>query len=103
MSSPTLDDDLSTEAWAKVEVRVPERVEFSRVEDQIALVNVDTGVYFGLDDIGARMWEMLCEHRKLQAVADRMEREFDVEPERLRADLLRLVRELVDKGLLEIA
>ena len=93
MSSPTLDD----------EVRVPERVEFSRIEDQIALVNVDTGVYFGLDEIGACMWERLCEHRRLRAVADSMESEFDVEPDRLRADLLRLVRELVDKGLLEIA
>ena len=93
MSSPTLDD----------EVRVPERVEFSRIEDQIALLNVETAVYFGLDEIGARMWELLCEHRRLRAAAERMESEFDVEPDRLRADLLRLVRELVDKGLLEIA
>jgi len=52
MSSPTLDDA----------VRVPERVEFSRVREQIALLNVETGVYFGLDEIGARMWELLCEH-----------------------------------------
>jgi hypothetical protein len=93
MSSPTLDD----------EVCVPERVEFSRVRDQIALLNVESGVYFGLDEIGARMWELLCAHRQLRVVAERMESEFDVEPDRLRVDLLRLVRELVEKGLLEIA
>jgi hypothetical protein len=93
MSLPTLDDD----------VRVPERVEFSRVRDQIALLNVETGAYFGLDEIGARMWDLLREHRTPRAAAERMEQEFHVEPDRLRADLLRLVRELVDKGLLEIA
>jgi hypothetical protein len=93
MASPTLDD----------EVRVPERVEFSRVRDQIALLNVETGVYFGLDEIGARMWDLLCEHRTLRAAAERMDSEFAVEPARLREDLLRLVGELVDKGLLEIA
>ncbi len=93
MSSPTLDD----------EVRVPERVEFSRVRGQIALLNVETGVYFGLDEIGARMWELLCEHRTPRVAAERMESDFDVEPDRLREDLLGLVRELVEKGLLEIA
>lgn len=92
MFSPTLDD----------EVRVPERVEFSRVRDQIALLNVETGVYFGLDEIGARMWDLICEHRKLRVAAERMESDFDVEPDRLREDLLRLVRQLVEKGLLEI-
>lgn len=93
MSSTTLDD----------EVRVPARVEFSRVRDQIALLNVETGVYFGLDAIGARMWDLLCEHRTLRVAAERMASEFDVEPERLREDLLRLVRELVEKGLLDLA
>ena len=93
MSAPTLDD----------EVRVPERVEYSRVRDQIALLNVETGVYFGLDEIGARMWDLMCEHRTLRVAAERMERDFDVAPDRLREDLLRLVRELVEKGLLEIA
>ncbi len=92
MVSPTLDD----------EVRVPARVEFSRVRDQIALLNVETGVYFGLDEIGSRMWDLLCEHRQLRVVAERMESDFDVEPDRLRADLLGLVRELLEKGLLEI-
>jgi hypothetical protein len=92
MSDPTLDD----------EVRVPERVEFSRVRDQIALLNVETGVYFGLDEVGARMWDLLCEHRALRVAAQQLESVFDVEPERLRDDLLRLVRELLEKGLLEI-
>ena len=92
MSFPTLDD----------EVRVPQRIEFARVKDQIALLNVDSGVYFGLDAIGARMWELLAEQRRLRAVADALESEFDVEPERLRADLLRLVSELIGKQLLEL-
>jgi len=83
-------------------VRIPPRISFRRVRDEMALLNLDTGVYFGLDEVGARMWELVAEHRPLPLVAEQMEKEYDVDPARLREDLLRLVDELVAKGLLEI-
>jgi hypothetical protein len=83
-------------------VRIPERITFRRVRDEMALLNLETGVYFGLDEIGARMWELLAEHRNLQVVAERMAEEYDVAPAQLREDLLRLTRELIAKGLIEV-
>ncbi len=83
-------------------VRVAARITFRRVRDEMALLNLDTGVYFGLDEIGARMWELVAEHGRLQTVAERMQEEYDVDPARLRQDLLRLVDELAAKQLLEI-
>lgn len=83
-------------------LQIPERITFRRVRDEMALLNVDTGVYFGLDETGARMWELLAEHGNLQAVAERMEQEYDVTGEQLRHDLLRLVEELQAKGLIEV-
>ena len=83
-------------------LRIPERITFRRVRDEMALLNVDTGVYFGLDEIGARMWELLAEHGSLGAVAERMEQEYEVAPEQLRHDLLRLAEELQAKGLIEV-
>ena len=82
--------------------RIPERVTFRRVRDEMALLHLDTGVYFGLDSIGARMWELLAEHGHLQVVADQMEREYDVAPQQLRDELLRLTEELKAKGLIEV-
>jgi hypothetical protein len=82
--------------------RIPPRISFRRVRDEMALLNLDTGVYFGLDEVGARMWELVAEHGCLQLVAEQMEKEYDVDPVRLRQDLLRLVDELMAKRLLEI-
>jgi hypothetical protein len=82
-------------------LRVPDRVSFRRVRDEIALLDTETGVYFGLDEIGARMWELLAELGNLEAVAQRMEREYEVSAERLRHDLLRLAEDLGAKGLIE--
>jgi hypothetical protein len=82
-------------------VRIATRITFRRVRDEMALLNLDTGVYFGLDEIGARMWELLAEHGRLRTVAEQLEREYDVAPERVRHDLVRLVEELKAKGLIE--
>lgn len=84
-------------------VRVPERITFRKVRNEMALLDTDTGVYFGLDETGARIWELLVEHGSLQTVAERMQAEYDVTPKQLQEDLLRLVEELRAKGLLEIA
>ena len=84
-------------------LKIPERVTFRRVRDEMALLNLDTGVYFGLDEVGARMWELLAEHGRLDLVAQQMEAEYDVPADQLREDLLRLVEELRAKGLAEIA
>ncbi len=82
-------------------VRIPDCIKFQRVDTEMAVVNVDTGVYFGLDEVGTRAWELIAEDGRLHAVAERMQEEFDVEPPRLEADLLRLVGELLANGLVE--
>ena len=82
--------------------RIPERVTFRRVRDEMALLDLESGVYFGLDETGARIWELLAEHGKLQAVAEQMEREYDVPAQQLRDDLLRLAEDLKAKGLIEV-
>ena len=82
-------------------VRVLPRIAFRRVGDEMALVNLDTGVYYGLDAVGARMWELLAGDGRLHAVAARMQEEFDVAPDQLEADVIRLASELLAKGLVE--
>ena len=32
-------------------VQIPSRISFRRVRDEMALLNLDTGVYFGLDEV----------------------------------------------------
>lgn len=82
-------------------VRIPDCIRFQRVDTEMAVVNTDTGVYFGLDEVGTRAWELIGETDRLDVVAERMQDEFDVEPLRLEADLLRLVDDLLANGLVE--
>ena len=72
-------------------------------EGEAVLLHMGNEVYFGLDPVGARMWEALADTGDVQETASQLANEFEVDGDRLLADLLRLVTELIDAGLLEVA
>ena len=72
-------------------------------EGELVLLHTGTEVYFGLDHIGARMWETLADTGDIEATASRLVGEFEVEESRLLSDLRQLVAELTEAGLLEVA
>jgi hypothetical protein len=74
----------------------------SRVGDEVAILDLDQSIYYGLDPVGARIWELLQEPRSLQAVLDTLLAEFEVDDATARADLLALVDDLLAKKLIEL-
>ena len=73
------------------------------LEGEAVMLNLESGVYFGLNEIGTRIWALIQEHGSLRKVFEAMQREYDVAPETLEKDLLRLVGELRGKGLVTVA
>ena len=61
-----------------------------------------TGTYFGLDEVGTRMWQLVTESDSLQAAYDKLVQEYEVDPEELRRDLSELLEALAGRGLIEI-
>ena len=78
-------------------------VVFRELDGETVLLNLDSGVYFGLDAVGTRVWTLLLEHGSTAPVCAQMEQEYDVAPEALERDVHRLVRELCQKGLIVAA
>ena len=75
-------------------------VVFRQMEDGAVLLDLESGVYFGLDEVGTRVWTLLAERKTTDAVCEAMLAEFDVEPRVLADDVRRLVGELQQNGLL---
>ncbi len=67
--------------------------------DEAVLLNVESGVYFGLNAIGARIWELLVEGTTQEEIVGRLLDEYDVEPAQLRADIGGFMQALAAKGL----
>jgi hypothetical protein len=72
---------------------------FRELDGEAVLLNLDAGMYYGLDPVGTKIWELIGEYGSLQLVFDAMLREYDVDATILENDLLRLVSELCDNGL----
>jgi hypothetical protein len=66
------------------------------------ILNLNDGVYYGLDPVGARIWELLQEQRPVAEIRDTLLAEFEVSEERCERDLLRLLNELIEAQLVEI-
>jgi hypothetical protein len=84
-------------------VIVPAHVVLQDVEGESVLLNLDSEHYFGLDEVGTRIWVALTQAASIQEAYECLLAQYDVPPELLRADLEELIGQLVDNGLLELA
>jgi hypothetical protein len=80
-------------------VRLVSDVFARQFDDEVVLVHLRRGDYFGLDAVGARVWSGLVEGQTIREVARAMVTEYAVDASILEADLTHLVEELVIRGL----
>ena len=81
-------------------VTVPDDVLISNLQDESVILNLDSERYYGLDDVGTRFLSVLTTSESIEAAYGRLRDEYDVDPQVLRTDLLALVENLIDQGLL---
>ena len=72
------------------------------VEGEVVILNFADEVYYGLDGVGARVWELLREQRTLAELRDVVASEYDVDAATAEADLRELLEDLAARRLLEV-
>ena len=79
---------------------IPPQVMSRLVDDETVLLDLESGMYFGLDGVGKRIWESISEGNSLSETAAIIAAEFEVDKERAQADLITFVSDLLERGLL---
>jgi hypothetical protein len=74
---------------------------YQQMGDEVVLLHIGNSHYYGLDEVGARFWQLLAERGSVEATIPTLLAEFEVEEPLLRADLQRLLEELTVQRLLE--
>lgn len=69
---------------------------------EVAILNLTTGTYFGLDEVGARIWNLIQQPRTVDEVKAALLEEYEVEASQCEADLLSLLAEMAVAGLVEL-
>lgn len=83
-------------------IKISDDVLFQELQGEAVLLDLKTGVYFGLDHTGTKMWQLLEQHKTIPAVVAEIRNEFDVTEERCSADLIDLVTRLQHEGLVSV-
>ena len=80
------------------------RPEHVSVDLDAGAVVLDTvqGVYFGIDGVGARIWELLASPRTVGEIVQTIVGEYEVDADRCREDLAKFLTELEAQGLIEV-
>ena len=81
---------------------IPAHVMARQVGDETVILNLATGMYSGLDPVGARVWQLLAAGHNVQELVSTMLGEFDVSEERLTQDVSALVDGFLSRGLVEV-
>ena len=82
-------------------LRITAHVLYTRVEQDAILLNTLTNKYYSLNEVGARFWGLLTEGETLRRAHQVLLKEFEIESPQLEQDLLGLVQQLHEDGLVE--
>jgi Coenzyme PQQ synthesis protein D (PqqD) len=70
---------------------------------EATILNLRNSTYYGLDPVGARVWQLIQEPTTLAQIRDVLKAEYDVDAAQLEADIRDLLEQLAEQGLVEIA
>ena len=93
-----MDEPLSLRS---VVVATPEQVSCG-LGDESAILNMKNSVYYGMNAVGTRVWNMIGEPRSVVQVRDALLDEYEVDPARCEQDLLQLLEQMRTEGLIEV-
>ena len=72
------------------------------IEADTIVLHTDTQMYYSLNPVAGRIWELLQEPRSVEQIKDTIVREYDVSPAHCETDLLEFLASLSEKGLVEV-
>ena len=84
-------------------VRVPDDVLISNVQEEAVILNLDSERYFGLDDVGTRFLSVLTTSDSIEDAYKTLLSEYNVDSLVLRHDLINLVENLIEQGIVQIS
>ncbi len=75
---------------------------FQEIGGEGVILNLTSASYFGLDEVGTRLWQLLQANPSLHAAFETLLDEYEVEAQQLEQDILQLLTQLSNAGLASV-
>ncbi|MBE9038100.1 lasso peptide biosynthesis PqqD family chaperone [aff. Roholtiella sp. LEGE 12411] len=74
----------------------------SDLAGEAVILNLKSGTYYGLNAVGASIWNLIQQSRTISEIQDALLAEYEVEPEQCDRELLVILQQLEEQGLIEV-
>lgn len=72
------------------------------LQGEAVILHIDSGVYYGLNSVGAYIWSLIQQPRSVQEVLRIVKNEYEVDPQRCESEVMSLLQELLEAGLIYV-
>lgn len=83
-------------------VNVSKDVVHCDVEDEVIILGLKEGIYYSLNPVGTFIWNIIQNPKSLNEIHSAILKEYDIGKEESETDLMELLNELLDKGIIEV-
>jgi len=83
-------------------ITVNEDLMVADLDGEMVLLNTHSGTYFGLNEVGSRIWELASEPRMIKDILDALANEYSVDQKQLEGDVLRFINSLSQRSLVHV-
>ena len=72
------------------------------LDGEAAVLNLATGTYYGLDRVGATIWQHVQTPASVRAIGEALIRRYEVDAVTAKSDLLSFLTHMMHEGLVEL-
>ena len=83
-------------------IEISSEVLTQEVGGETVILDLKSESYFGLDEVGTRIWQLLQEQKDIQTITATMLNEYDVKEEQLEKDIQNLLKQLDKAGIVTL-
>ena len=74
----------------------------SKIGDEVVMLDVESGYYFGLNSVASVIWDLMKEKINLNSMVESLMQEYDIDKETCEADTLELLEKMIEKKIIRI-
>lgn len=75
----------------------------STVDNDLVMMSLEKGTYYGLDSIGSHVWENIAEPITVHDLCQKLTNQFEVQPTQCQTDVLAFLNELQKENMIHVA
>ncbi len=84
-------------------IRRSDSILASNLENEVVMMDVESGSYYGLEEPASRIWDLLAEPKSVSDLVVALQSEYDITPEQCQHEVISFVEELKKRKVVDFS